>query len=275
MEIVSRVSKGSKMDQVYLPKNRPGLAVGNYVVIKLLQEADTATALNASKKPCFYGVKNIEPIKVEIIQKVSGIIEENAVNCDNIIITGSFLERGFNFNDVDILIITDKNINKKMIESLVEQKTGIKAHIIILSNNEIVNGLKTDPLYHLMLSRCVAKKRFIHKTKKAINYKILDLHLLKSKTLIDNFDVLDGSEKYKFTRNIIAISSFIAGKKVTNESVNKEIKRIFGVNTHNIKYNIINKKSFLKNYILIYNKTFNKILKGISTKNCSKQKKAY
>ena len=33
MEIISRVSKGSKMDQIYIPKNRAGLTIGEYVVI--------------------------------------------------------------------------------------------------------------------------------------------------------------------------------------------------------------------------------------------------
>ena len=34
MEIIAKISKGSNMDQVYLPKNRIGFDIGNYVLIK-------------------------------------------------------------------------------------------------------------------------------------------------------------------------------------------------------------------------------------------------
>src|SRR3989344_7711032 len=105
MELVGKVSKGTKMDQIYIPKNRHGLNDGEYVLIKAVQQKEEA------KKPYFYNVRELEPLKLKVIDDVFLLVDRNISGYDNIIITGSFLDKGFNFNDLDIIIITDKEIN--------------------------------------------------------------------------------------------------------------------------------------------------------------------
>jgi len=260
MHIVSKISKGSKMDQIYIPKNRVGFDIGNYVTIRILKEGDVE---EPTEKLCFYGIKRLEPIKLEIIRDVFEVIDKYIDNYKNIIITGSFLEKGFRFNDVDIIIVAVGNVKSERISENIGNKIGVNGHIIVLSGNELAIGLETDPLYRMMLSKCVAKKRFFYKTRQTINYKLLDLHLLKSKTFIDNFDILRGKEKYDFVRNMISIYLFLNGNDVTVEVVNKEIKKTFGIEIGKIKDNILDKKSFIKKYKLIYDKSFALILKGI------------
>ena len=119
-----------------------------------------------------------------------------------------------------------------------------------------------------MLSKCVSKKRFVHKINKEINYKLLDLHLLKSKTLINNFDLLNGNEKYHYLRNVVAISLFIENKEVNKKTIEDEIKRIFSLSVNKIRQNLIDKEDFMKKYNLVYSKVYEKILNGI--KNGSK-----
>lgn len=249
------------MDQIYIPKNRTGFDIGNYVVIKPLETVREEKPL---EKLYFYGVKNLEPIKLEIIHEVLTILNKYLDEYDNLILTGSFLEKGFHFNDLDILIVGNGKINREPIKEAIERKIGVKGHILTLSNKELAKGLETDPLYCVMLSKCVAKKRFLYKTKQTIDYKLLDLHLLKSKILLDNFDVLNGKEKYDLVRNVIAISLYLNENKVTVESVDAEIKRALGINVQEIKNNVLDKKEFLNRYKLIYDKTFSMILRGIS-----------
>jgi len=264
MEIIGKVSRGSKMDQVYITKNRVGFSIGNYVVVRPLEKQKPIDKLH------FYGVKELEPLKLEIVHEVMRIINKFPNNYKNVFVMGSFLDEGFYFNDIDVIIVTESKINQEPIKKDIKKKTGIKAHIINLSNNEFMRGLETDPLYQMMLSRCVAKKRFIYKTKQNLDYKLLDLHLFKSKALTDNFDVLSGSEKYDLVRNMIAINLYLEKNKISNESVNKEIKKSLGVGAQKIKQNMIGKKDFLNRYKLIYNRTFTKILNGIE--NGAKQK---
>ncbi len=264
MELISKVSKGSKMDQVYLPKNRNGFNIGDYVILKPLEEKKFI------KKPYFYDVKNIEPIKLEIIKEIISIIDSLATN-ENIIISGSFLDKGFNFRDIDVIIIGEDKVDERYIKNSIENKIKIKTHIISLDNKTLIKGLSTDPLYQLLLSKCIAKKRFVYKLEYRINYKILDLHLLKSKLLIDSFDMLDGNEKYYLVRNIIAISLYLKKKKIDTEKVDKEIRKVFNLkSTNEIKQNILEKDKFLKKYKKIYENTFEKIMQGIKN---AKQKK--
>ncbi len=262
MEIIAKISKGTKMDQIYISKNRSGLETGSYVVIRPTQKKTI--------KPCYYNIKDIEPVKAGIAKRIFCIINKLTAS-QNIIITGSFIEKGFHFNDIDVIVIANNKINENYIKKTLENTLKIKIHLIVLSSKALEIGLQTDPLYIMMLSKCIVKKRFIYKKRKNINYKILDLHNLKSELLPINYDVLTGNEKYYLTRNMIAVLIFIQNKKLTRESVDKEIERLFNIKIKDIKNNMIeNKSKFMKKYKSLYNKIFNKLMEGV--RNSSKQK---
>ena len=258
MELISKISKGTRMDQVYIPKNRRGFDIGAYVVIKPIEIEKII------EKPFFYNIKQIEPIKIDLIMEILNNINKITDKYENVIITGSFLDEGFNFSDIDIIIVSEERLNKIQIKKGIEDTIKVKIHPVILNNRTLMDGLSIDPLYQLMLSRCIAKKRFIFKIDYKIDYKILDLHLLKSKLLIDNFDYLNGTEKYYLTRNMVAIFLYIKSKKINKEIVDKEIEKLFNIKSiQEIKQNILNKDEFLKLYKKIYNNTFNKIMENI------------
>ena len=251
--LVGKVSKGTLMDQVYIPKERPiGFELGAPVLIKPLGEEEKI-------KPVFYNVNNLEPIKVMIIHN---ILNELSI-WDNVILTGSFLESGFQFNDVDIILIDNKKADIKKLKENLNKIFGLRSHIIVLSYNTLIKGLESDPLYQAMLSNYVAKKKIIFRFKNKINYKLLDLHLLKSKPLIENFDYLSGSQKYDMARNMVGINLFLNNKKISKESIDQNIKSLLKETSVNIKENIINKSVFLKEYWKLYGELFSRILKGI------------
>jgi hypothetical protein len=115
----------------------------------------------------------------------------------------------------------------------------------------------------MMLSKCVSLNRLIFKKSGKIDYKLLDLQLLKSKSLIENFEVLNGREKYYLTLNMVAILLFIKSNKLSKEIVNRCIEKEFNTNIDEIKNNTLDKANFLKRYKNIYNKTFNLIMDNI------------
>ena len=257
MELIAKISKGSIMDQVYIPKSRIGFSIGDYVIIKPLM------IKKFIEKPYLYNIKHLEPIKLDLINQIMGIID-TTVNYENIIITGSFLDQGFNFNDIDILLISEDKLSEIHIKRTIENSIKIKTHLIILNNKTLMRGLSTDPLYQMMLSKCIAKKRFIYRVKYKIDYKLLDLQLLKSKILIDNFDFLNGDEKYYLIKNMIAIFLFLQHKKIDKEQVDKKITKIFDLkDIKEIKQNTLDKDIFLKKYKVIYKKIFNEIMNGV------------
>ena len=259
MDIVGKISKGSNMDQIYLPKNRVGFESGQYVLISPL---DGKIGKKEEFKPFFYGLKGTEPLKLSIIKDIFGILRK--IYPENIIITGSFLEKGFRFNDIDILIIKDKITEIKRLNEEIEKRAGIKSHIISISKKNLMHGLSTDPLYSLMLSKCISKNRIIFKTKRIIDYRILDFQLLKSKTLPENFNILNGEEKYYLTLNMISILLFIQNKKLSKKIVNEMIEKNFDVSIDDIKRNIVEKGKFIRKYRELYTRTFNMIMRRIN-----------
>ena len=249
VKMIGKVSRGSRMDQIYIPKNRQALPVGSYVEIRPLETEERESKLY------FYNIANLEPIKTEIIKDIMKTIDQHMIN-ENIMVTGSFLDRGFRFNDIDIMVITE---SKTSIDEALEKKLKIKVHLITLSKKELMKGLSTDPMFSVMLSRCVAKKRFIHMVKTKINKKLLDMRLLKSKPLIDSFDLLTGNEKYAMLRNLIAIRRFIDKKEVGLNAVDSAIRKLFG-SIDKLKENMIPRKDFQKKYRKIFNDTQRKII---------------
>jgi len=261
--IVGRISKGSKMDQIYLPKNRlgEGLSAGSYVLIKpiFLTELNKAKE-KSSEKPILYGLPMISNIKLYFCKEIFKTIEKYFYSIDNIILVGSFFNEGFNFKDIDLLIINEKEKKNEKLKTILEERFGVIFHIIQLTKSELMKGLASDPLYENMLSKCIAKKRIVFNIKRVIDPELLDFHLLKSKTLIYNFDMLNGKDKYYMTKNMIAILLFIEGKKISNQSINKAIKEIFNIEQSCIEENLIEKKEFLLIYKKTYKKVFNLIM---------------
>lgn len=250
VKFISRVSKGSKMDQIYIPKNRPSLPVGSYVAIEPIKTKE-------QQQLFFYSIKTIEPIKVDIIKRLFEIIDSQVEN-DNIIITGSFLNKGFRFNDIDIIVIT--SIQQKIAKHLIIREFGISPHIIAISNKSLIKGLSSDPLFQVMLSRCISKNRILYKTSPKPNWKLLDLHLMKSELLIENFDFLSGDEKYNLLRNLVALWQFTLNKKTTQKQIDDYIAKFF-CRTDDIKDNLVNKTDFLRKYRKLLQKARNKIRK--------------
>lgn len=250
MELVGKVSKGTKMDQIYIPKNRSGLSIGSYVVLKPIDIVE-------KHNPVFYGVDYIEPIKMKIVEQIFDYL--SGVDASNIMITGSFLEKGFHFEDVDVLIVAEK-CNANYYKGILKNSLGINFHLIVLDEKTLIKGIETDPMYQGMINTCIAKKRLFYRVRNKPNFKILDLHLLK------NIDLnTTGREKYKLVRNLIAIQMFIHNRKIQN--LNLQIERVFGKGTvENLKNNLVDE---------LFLRKFNRVLKKVQKEVLNEQKQVY
>ncbi len=259
MELISKVSKGSKMDQIYIPKKRVGFAVGNYVKI---------VPVIKPKKPSFfyYNLPIIEPLKINIITEVVSLIEKQ-LNQENIIIAGSFLDKGFLFDDLDILLITkemQKELRVNIIKEEIEKKVRIRIHLIQMTNEQLTRKMSIDPILIMMLSRCITTARLLPIKKREIVYNLLDIQLLSCETFGLNYDNYRGKEKYYYTRKLMTIKEFLEGGKITQEEINKKIEKEFNSKIEEIKQNTIEDKgAFIKKFKKIYQETFNQIMEAI------------
>ncbi len=251
--LTGTISKGSVMDQIYVPKIRaPGFEKGVTVAITPLQS-------KAITEIYCYHVQHLEPIKKVMVDEIFSYFE----HVDNVLVAGSFLEEGFEFQDIDTVVLTEKSIDNMVIKTHFKAALGIDIHLICLPLKELLKGIDSDPLFQMLLSRFVAKKRLIVPKNRTIKYKLLDLQLLESKALIDSFDFLNGRKKYKLIRNAVAIACFLDNKSLSASLVDNEIERYFGeASVISIKENTVDAEFLLK-YKLFHKKLLNRILEGV------------
>jgi hypothetical protein len=217
-KIIKKISKGSRFNQIYLKKNegiefQPGKAV---IIKSVLEEPESNI---------FEYRVTLSNIKKQIVKSIFGIIDDNC-SYDNILITGSFLEKGFNFNDIDIIIINPKNTDK--VKELITENIGIKPHLILIDSKSLNKGIKRDPLFRLMIDRYVSIKRTLFRRDKEIDYKLIDIYLVRNKNLIDGFDLLNIGQRKKMLRDFVGLKLFAENKEITIKGIEKETERIFG-----------------------------------------------
>jgi len=222
IKLIKKISKGTRFNQIYLQKNEGiGFEPGKAVIITPL-----TYILDKELSIFEYNVK-LDSLKKEIVKKIFKIIE-NTGYYDNIIITGSFLNKGFNFEDIDMIIINPKDIDQDTLKNSIKQSIGIAPHLILIDSKSFNKGIKRDPLFRLMINRYVSIKRAIFRKDKEINYKLLDIYLLKNKNLIDGYDLFNIKQRKKLLRDFISIKLFAENKEITINNVEKETEKIFG-----------------------------------------------
>ncbi|MBI2139933.1 hypothetical protein HYU14_03345 [Candidatus Woesearchaeota archaeon] len=258
MELIARVSTGSRMDQIYIAKQRDGFPIGSYVLIKPLE---TVAKENIKLFP--HNIAQVEPVKLYIIKSLAQSIKSRHEG--EVIVFGSFLNPGFRFNDVDVILLSSTEGAYGTIGKKLEEETGLKIHLTMLSEPSLLKGIATDPLFALLMNNHIATKRMMFDAKRDLNFKLLDLHLQKSKMFIENFEMMAGSEKLKMVRNLAAIEYFMKGKKFPKQGTDALIDHTFSKGTAlRLRDNTLLKEEIKKRYRQVFDSAQKEILKGIS-----------
>ena len=260
-KLIKKISKGARFNQIYLQKNEGiGFKPGNSVVISPLEDI-------IAKEPAIFEYKvKLESLKREIVKSLFKIVDSHG-NFNNIIITGSFLDEGFNFEDIDIIIINPGNMEKDKLKDSIEQNIGISPHLILIDSESFNRGIKRDPLFRLMVDRYVSAKRAIFRKDRKLNYKLLDIYLLKNKNLIEGYDLFSIKQRKKLLRDFISIKLFSENREVTIKNIEKETNRLFGKDIiENLFYygNNEEKHEFIAKLKKEFNKLENHILKNVT-----------
>ena len=219
--IIRKISKGTRFNQIYLQKNELGFEPGRVVLITSLQEA-------VLQKPLIFehNIK-LSGLKRKIVEDIFSFLNKKSM-AENIIVSGSFINEGYNFGDVDIILLTEQRIEEKVLEKELESKIEIKVHLIIMPKESFTRGLKRDPLFRLMAERFVSSKKIAITKDIEINYRLLDAHLAREKNLVDGFELLSIKQRLKMLRSIVAIKLFVEKKEICYRNIDKETERLFG-----------------------------------------------
>jgi len=219
IKFIHRVSKGTRFNQIYLPKSMQDLfEVGDIVEVKLIE-----------KKSKLYFSKNLNlsGFKEKLAGEILGFLSQFR-GIEQSFIFGSFLSSS-EYADIDILIITDKNLEKE-IYGLLTEKYGMKFHIILIPKLRFDFLSLSCPLTRSMLSSFVSDKEFKLPKQTILDKSHIQFLLMMPKDILS----VQVSSKvlYDNLRRLIAIEEFLEDKEITAEKISKEIIRILGEETY-------------------------------------------
>lgn len=260
--LIKKISRGTRFNQVYLKKNE-GLwfEPGRSVIISPLEGSIPADT------QIFEYNTSLDSIKKEIARKIFRIIG-SICSYSNILITGSFLETGFGFDDVDIIILDPGPVQEDRLKSMIGE-IGIKPHLMMMGRKSLDKGISRDPLFRMMAARYVSVRRILLKKEKSVDYRLLDIHLAKNRNLIDGYGLLSIGQRKKLLRDFISIKLFAENKEVTTKDIEKEAERLFGKQIIERLFYYADDEA-KKKFLSVLKKEFNK-LEGVLIGNAAKQ----
>jgi len=214
-----KVSKGSRFNQIYIPKKMGNLVeVGDLVQIKVLEKHRKLYYKNQKKLPDFkeYLIKKV----FSDLQRISEI--------KTIFVVGSFLYETI-YNDIDIIIITDKEkkVSEKNIESLLIKTFNQKFHVLLFNDEKLRILMEKDPLVRVMFNNYISNKKIYFDYKKKIDEKHILFLLMMPEDLLEL--TLPSKVFYDNLRRLTAIEEFLRNKDLEREYLLNKIREEIGI----------------------------------------------
>ena len=150
VKFVHSVSKGSKFNQIYIPKDMESVfEAGDMVEVRLIEKKDRI----------FYSknLKDLSEFKRKIVEKVFSILGR-LKEVERIFLFGSFLTSKNEYHDIDVLVISDKKLIDSKVYDILNEEFDMKFHIISIQKNKFEQLLKICPLTRSMIFYSVSNK---------------------------------------------------------------------------------------------------------------------
>ena len=209
-----RISKGSRFNQIYIPKEMERtFKVGNLVEIRLIE------------KELFYS-KNLKlgEFKEKLIKEIFSFLSQYK-QIEQSYIVGSFLTSKADYNDIDIILIAKKDI--KEVHNYLTDKFNLKFHVICMTKENLEKLLRIDPLTRSMFYYCASHDK-LPEFKKEIDKKHLQFLLMMPEDLLE----INTSSKlyYDSLRRLLTIEKFLENKSEDPQEINRELQKLIKPN---------------------------------------------
>ena len=220
MKFISAVSKGSRFNQIYVPRNMDGkFESGDLVEVRLLQKR---IRLCYSK-----GLQKLSTFKENLIREVFSFLSRFE-GLQQIFVVGSFLTEKVDYNDIDILLVTDKQeryYEERIYPKLVD-KFNLRFHIISIAEDRLSHLLEVCPLTRSMLYYHVSDKKSLDESNRKIDESHLRFLLMMPEDVLE----IDVSSRvfYDSMRRLLTIERFLEVKDEDPVKINDELKKTLG-----------------------------------------------
>lgn len=215
-----KVSAGSRFNQIYIPKYlKNEIEVGDEVEVKLIKKH---VEIYYSK-----GLKRLSPFKENLIKDVFSFFSK----FDGILylfVVGSFLFKKVDYRDIDIVIITEReigNFNEFVYNQLIN-KFNLRFHILSIEKERFEYLLKVCPLTRAMFGSYVCDKKVSLEREKIINKNHLMFLLMMPEDLLEVR--LSSRVFFDNLRRLITIERFLIDKRLDITEINLELRDLIG-----------------------------------------------
>ncbi|MBW2974311.1 hypothetical protein KY366_01205 [Candidatus Woesearchaeota archaeon] len=215
-----KVSKGSRFNQIYVPKYlEDDIGVGDEVEVRLIKKH---AELYYSK-----GLKELSGFKERLIKDVFSFLSRFD-NILNIFLVGSFLFRKIDYGDIDIVIITENKIRNfdELVYNQLTNKFNLKFHILSIEKKRFESLLKACPLTRAMFNIYISDKRVSLERKKIIDNNHLRFLLMMPEDLLEIR--LNNRIFFDNLRRLITIERFLYNKRLNLDEINSELRNLMG-----------------------------------------------
>lgn len=252
------VSRGSRFNQIYVPKNMGNLIqVGDEVEVRLIKKHTTLHYSN--------GLAKLSEFKENLIKEIFSFLNGN-FEVNYIFIVGSFLTEKISYNDIDIVLIAKKS-NKEFEETVYKkliEKLNLKFHALAIEEERFWHLLKMCPLTRAMFNNFISNQPI-----KIPSIKLIDKKHIKF-LLMMPYDLLEiklGSRAFfDNLRRLITIEKFLKNESLNMLKIIRELKNLVNdvlfnkiKNNEEIEENSVN---FLRKIIMAKLKLIETLIKN-------------
>lgn len=255
ISFIHKVSKGTRFNQIYIPKE---------MQLEFLPGYDVEVTLIPQKDKIYYceNLKDtgiLSDFKKNLIKEMLKELN-NFKEINQVFIIGSFLTQKQDYNDIDIILITNKkeDFEKEVYNTLLE-KFEMKFHLLSINQDKFKQIQEYDPIMRSMLYYFVSNKPFKLSKKTQINKEHLKFLLMMPEDLL-KID-LNSRVYYDCLRRLISIENFLEKEQIDPINIEEDIKKILNIE---ILKDIKKDKEISKE---IRNKIRNKIKKSLEKIN--------
>jgi len=211
-----KVSKGSRFNQVYIPKDMEDkIEVGDLVEVRLIKKHIEVYYHNVNKLSEFkkYLIKNI----FSELSKINKVKE--------VFLVGSFLHDTI-YNDIDLVIALENKELIKNIEKGLTKKFNQKFHVLGISIEKLRKLVKVDPITRAMFDSYVSNKEIIFDKDRTIDKNHINFLLMMPEDLLD----IELSSKvfYDNIRRLVTIELFLQYDKLENKIIVDKVRKLLG-----------------------------------------------
>ncbi|MFH1710808.1 MAG: nucleotidyltransferase domain-containing protein [Nanoarchaeota archaeon] len=251
MEFIHKISKGSRFNQIYIPREMDSLfEVGDLVEVKLLKKSVGLFVIGEVK---------LSEFKENLIREVFSFLGKFK-EVKQVFFFGSFLTKKVDYNDIDLLIVAENKRFDVVIYKEIIERFNLKFHVISIPEEKFFELSKICPLTRNMLGQSVSNKKF-NIPEKRIDKKHIEFLLMMPEDLMKI--KVNSRVFYDSIRRLIVIGKFLEGKEKSRENIEKEMAENLGKMFEKIRDNEEISEKEISEIRKIIKKKLNKIRKKI------------